>query len=197
MEITLHLANYIAEPYTPERYRRIEIQKQSGMDRARSDAKRRQALEQHLRCLGMTLADWDALCKQSEIPFFTDAAGSIMIPADRMAALVANADDVAPAKLRIPNCRTLRWSDFVTDKKLPDCKTWTRFVIPKRNGVALSNQRGIRESKYIEDATATGTVEHDAELVRPDSITRLLEFAGREVGLGASRKVGWGRFTVE
>ena len=46
---------YIAEPYWPEMYEYINITKESGMNRARSAANRRKALEEHLRANGSLL----------------------------------------------------------------------------------------------------------------------------------------------
>ena len=52
---------YVAHPYWPEMYEVIEITKKSGMNRAKSDANRRKALEEYLRANGMTLAGFEAL----------------------------------------------------------------------------------------------------------------------------------------
>jgi hypothetical protein len=105
---------------------------------------------------------------------------------------------VAPAKLRIPNLRVaVRASDFVTTKYAPD-GNWERFaVVTIGTGAKASNQRGYRSNAYICDFRATGSLDVEPEMVEPDALLRLLEFAGRVVGIGASRKMGWGRFTVE
>ena len=58
------------------------------------------------------------------------------------------------------------------------------------------NQRGFRSNAYIRNFAAAGEILHDPELVRPEAIIALLTYAGREVGIGASRKMGWGRFAV-
>lgn len=43
---------YIAEPYWPQRAKLIDIQKESGMNRARSAANRRKSLEEYLNVSG-------------------------------------------------------------------------------------------------------------------------------------------------
>ena len=63
-------------------------------------------------------------------------------------------------------------------------------------GKALSNQRGLRTNSYIKNFAASGTIDFDPELVKPDSVKELLEYAGREIGIGSSRKMGYGRFEV-
>jgi hypothetical protein len=60
-DLEIELRSYIADPYWPERERLVNIQKESGMSRARSAANRRKALEEYLRSEGMTLKDYDEL----------------------------------------------------------------------------------------------------------------------------------------
>lgn len=188
---------YIADPYWPETYQLIEIQKKCGMNRTRSEANKRRALEQHLIEAGMTLADYDRLALLSARPFHTNGDGHIVIPAEKVLSCLVNAADVAPAKLRIASLRTaLRASDFHTPKAGPDGR-WERFaVVTLGTGAKASNQRGFRSSAYIRDFDATGDLEVEPDMVDPRAVRTLLEFAGRQVGIGASRRMGWGRFTV-
>lgn len=187
---------YIAEPYWPEMYKIIEIQKQSGMMRARSEANRRRALEEHLRGVGMTYGDYLQLEKDSKRPFYTNSTHEIIIPADRLLSCLVNACDVAPAKIRVPNVRScLHPTDFHTGKLAPD-GTWERFAVVTGAQGKLSNQRGFRASQYIREFDARGTIDFSTNLVSPEAVLALLTFAGREVGIGASRKMGWGRFAV-
>lgn len=198
MNIILKIEKYIADPYRISRFNLIEIQKQSGLNRARSEKKRRECLESHLRQIGMTFEQYETLERTANEPFYKNEDGYIYIPKDSVFACLVNANDEAPSKLRINNLRNaLRISDFVTDKKEPDGK-WERFAVVKSGtGKSLSNQRGIRVNSYIEDTKVKGVIEHDPEKVKPQSIIDLLDFAGREVGIGASRKMGYGRFSVE
>lgn len=194
--LSFGLPGYIADPYRPEMYRLIEIQKQSGMMRARTDANRRRALEQHLRLLAMSHDDYLALEKAAKEPFWRNGKGEIIIPAASVLACLVNTVDVAPSKVRIQNLRSaLSASDFRTDKQKPD-GAWERFVVVTGAQGKLSNQRGYRSNAYIRDFSASGEIKYDPEMVHPEALLALLVYAGREVGIGASRKMGWGRFTV-
>jgi hypothetical protein len=195
LTITLQFKNrYIADPYWPERFQLIEIQKQSGMNRARSEKKKRECLEEHLRSLKMTLEDYTKLEELANRPFHVKE-NFIIIPKEKIIAALANGNDEAPSKLRIQNLHcAVRPTDFITNKKAPD-GVWERFAVVKSGaGKALSNQRGFRSNSFIEDFTAKGEIDFDPEMVKPESILSLLTFTGRVVGIGASRKMGVGRF---
>lgn len=200
MNITLTFAEpgYIAHPYTIERHKLIEIQKLSGMMRSRSERKKREALEAHLRMNGLTMEDYLALEKKADEPFHYDKKGNIIIPASSVKAMLVNANAEAPSRMRIANIRiALKVSDFVTDKKEPD-GVWERFAVVRLGtGQKASNQRGLRSNAYIKDFAARGKIECDEQMVKPEVILDLLRFAGRNTGIGASRGMGYGRFTVE
>lgn len=199
MNITLTFTRpgYIEHPYWPEQYQKIEIDKKSGINRARTEANRRKALEAHLVELGMTLKDYETLSALAARPFHTNGDGTIVIPSEKIIACLVNASDVAPAKMRIGNLRiAVRASDFHTEKTAPD-GNYERFsVVTQGSGAKASNQRGYRTNAYIRDFTATGTLEVEEDMVDPKALLSLLSFAGRVVGIGASRKMGYGRFTV-
>lgn len=189
---------YIENPYWPEMFRLIEIQKQSGVNRARTEANRRRALEEHLRSISMTFEQYQQLERDANRPFHTNGDGSVVILSDKILACLVNANDVGPSKIRINNLRVaLRPTDFKTPKKQPD-GIWERFaVVTSGTGGKLSNQRGLRRSSFIRDFTATGQIDHDPEMVKPEAVLALLRYAGLYVGVGASRKMGWGRFEVK
>jgi len=199
MKISLKFTEpgYIASPYWPEMYRIIEISKLSGINRIRSEKKQREALEEHLRGIGMSLADYEKLKLDSQRPFHTNGDGGIVIPGDKILSCLVSASDEAPSKLRIESIRTVMTaSDFHTGKNKPD-GSWERFAVVKTgSGKTLSNQRGFRTNQYIKNFTATGSITHDDKMVKPEAIVDLLKFAGRAKGIGASRKMGWGRFEV-
>jgi hypothetical protein len=54
----------------------------------------------------------------------------------------------------------------------------------------------LRRNEYLGPFAAELTVEFDNALVDPVKVTDFVAFAGREVGVGASRKLGWGRFEI-
>jgi len=64
------------------------------------------------------------------------------------------------------------------------------------SGKTLSNQRGYRVSQLIRNFDAVGSVTIDEKMVNPEAVKELLTFAGRVVGIGASRKMGYGRFAL-
>lgn len=199
MELTLNFPHrYIEHPYWPEMYQRIEIDKKSGVNRARTEANRRKAPEAQLIEMGMTLDDYQKLCDAADRPFHVDGNGRIFIPGEKVIAALVNANALAPAKMRIQNLRTaVRFSDFTTNKSQPD-GVWQRFaVVNMGSGAKASNQRGMRSNPYIEGFTATGSMEVEADMVDPKAVLALLAFAGRVSGIGASRKMGYGRFKIE
>lgn len=192
---------YIAEPYWPEMARLIDIQEQSGVNRARSAANRRKALEEYLRLNGMTVADYDALETLARRPFHTDADGAIIIPTMQVHAfLVAVCHQARSATRPCPpdQVRTLvDATEWATGKSAPD-GVWERFVtVNAGTGAKLSNQRGLRRSSYIADFTATGRVGVDPQFVKPDVLRAAIAWGGQNVGIGAARKMGWGRFTLD
>ena len=192
---------YIAHPYWPEMNHIIEIQKKSGMNRAKSDANRRKALEEYLKNNAMTLADYEQIEKLAQRPFHTDPVGNIVIPSEKVSAFLVNTTDELRSASRPcepDQIRTrIRVSFWATGKNTPD-GIWERFaVVESGGGLKLSNQRGLRRSFYIQNFTATGTIEINPEFVKPDVLERAIKWGGENIGIGAARKMGWGRFTLE
>jgi len=88
-------------------------------------------------------------------------------------------------------------TDFVTDKKGPD-GIWSRFVtVTSGTGSKLSNQRALRENHYIDQPIATGALTYDDQFIKTDVLINALKWGGEFVGIGASRKMGKGRFRIE
>ena len=203
------VGRYISEPYWPERAQLIDIDKQSGVSRARSEASRVKALDAHLKKLGMTLDDLERLKAQAERPFWTVAdlpqqqinghdISEIIIPGELWLACFAHGCDVAPAAVRIAkpeNVRSVIQVDVVYTGRLGPDGTWTRAVVPKKDGKALSNQRGMRTSFYIANVEAAIVIHYSETVVTEKRLRDFVEYVGREVGIGASRKMNCGRFT--
>lgn len=191
---------YIGHPYWPEMYQLIEITKKSGMNRAKSDANRRKALEEYLRANGMTLADFERIEAASCKPFHTAPDGEIIIPSDRIMAFLVAANDEARAAFRACPPEQV-WAritatDFRTGKREAD-GIWSRFAtVNLGTGARASNQRGLRENAYIEGFTATGQITFDEQTVDPAALHNLIGWGGQFVGLGASRNKGKGRFVL-
>ena len=201
IEYTLSFpGRYIAEPYWPEMARLIDIQKESGVNRARSDASRRKTLDAYLSSHGMTLAEYEQLEKDARRPFHTDQSGQIIIPGDRVASFaVCCCHQARSAQRPCPPDQmrsTFTFTDAETGKHQRD-GVWERFaVVSSGTGAKLSNQRGLRQSSYIEHFDATGMVEFDETFVKPSKLRDLFNWGGENVGIGASRKMGVGRFNV-
>lgn len=203
MTLCLYFAErFIADPYWPEREELINIQKNSGMNRARSEQKREDALKEYLRRNGYTLeqyAELEQLCRRQ---FYTAADGTIIISSHQMyGCLIEAARNISasqrpcePNNLR----HVLRVSDLRTEKRQAD-GVFKRLVMPKSGtGQPLSNQRALRMNDYIEDFEATGTLRFFPEDIRnADELPDFLAYAGQRIGVGASRKMGYGRFVVK
>jgi hypothetical protein len=206
---TLHLPKgYIGHPYWPEREKLINIQKGSGTNRARNPKSRDAALQAYLDANNLTMDDYRLLEARAARPFYTgvdvglggDAATEIVIPAHHMHGMLAQAADQAPSAMRIARAEQIRSvvtaSDFRTGKTKAD-GVWERFAVVKSGtGQALSNQRGLRSDPYIADVHAVGTFRLSDEALGK-KFRQFVEWAGREIGVGAARKLAWGRFEVE
>src|SRR3974377_2075756 len=164
--ITAHFdRGYIADPYWPEREKLINIQKTSGMNRAKSPANRRKALEEYLTGATLTLADYEQLEKLASRPFYTNGSGAIIIPEIHVVSFMVATCDQARAATRPCDPGQVR-SRFIMSHwdtgKDGDDGVWTRFaVISAGTGQKLSNQRGLRENKFISNFDGTGTITFD------------------------------------
>jgi hypothetical protein len=194
---------YIAHPYWPEMYQLIQIEKQSGMNRARSLENRRKCLDEWLRQNGMSFADYEELSRRAARPFYRlncSETSEIVIPQAQVEAmLVATCDTVRAASRPCPKDQVrsrILCSEWRTGKTEQD-GVYERFaVVTAGTGKKLSNQRGFRSNPYIADFSAGGTLEIDDSYVKPSVLENALRWAGQNVGIGASRKMGWGRFNL-
>jgi hypothetical protein len=211
--MTVQIDSYIAHPYWPEREKLINIIKESGMARARSSANRRKALQEYLEANGLDLAHYERLEAMANEPWHLGPAGTIIVPKRSIDGMLTEAADRARAAFRaFPSsmARTaVRASSWVTDALPEDACTWERFVVVTAGtGAKLSNQRALRVNQYVgsvppddtltpgKPVTAVASLEIDDEMVKPDVLRNMLRWAGTWVGIGASRKMGWGRFRV-
>jgi hypothetical protein len=191
---------YVGSPYWPEMNQLIDVQKKSGLNRAKSDANRRKSLEEYLRANGMTLADYERLEVAARRPFHTNEHGEIIIPSQRILAFLVAANSEARAAFKACDPGQVHAridaTDFTTGKTEPD-GVWARFaVVTLGTGAKASNQRGLRIDPFIQNFTAKGMVTFDEETVDPPTLRNLIAWGGRMVGIGASRKMGKGRFQL-
>lgn len=202
-DVTITLAKYIAHPYWPEQERLINIRKQSGVDRARSEDKREKSLNAFLKKIAMTTDQFKELERKANQPWYRinrdDENSPITLPRHQIEGMLVHAASEAPAGMRVPvdNLRSLiRPSDFVTDRKKEDGK-FERFVQPKDGkGNPLSNQRRFTVNPYIANFTATGTITFEETVVKAATVKELLAFALSAIGVGACRKMDYGRGEV-
>ena len=195
---------YIAHPYWPEVAEVVDIQKKSGMNMARSEDKRTERLQKYLETQKLTMEHYRQLVKKAARPWYRvdpdDPKTEIIIPEMTLASALVHATVKAPAGARKDpeqlRC-LLTLSDFRTGKKKED-GIYCRPCQPKdaKTGKPLSNQRAMRKNPYIQDFVAKGTVTFDEIDLKPEQVKLLLSFCGKYVGVGASRKMGFGRFIV-
>jgi hypothetical protein len=192
---------YIADPYFPAREQLINIQKVSGMNRAKSEDKRAQSLKDFLQRQGMSQEEYLALERAAKEPWYRNGQ-DIIIPSHQLYGCLIEACRNASATLRPCDPDNLRHvldvADLHTGKTTHD-GIFQRLVMPKSGtGQPLSNQRAVRENPYIADFTATGTLAYFPEDLRNqgESLEEFLAWAGQRIGVGASRKMGYGRFSV-
>jgi hypothetical protein len=180
------------------------------MNRARSEANRAKSLQDYLRAHDMDLDDYTDLEKQANRSFYTRAdslepadgydPAEIIIPAHQLYGCLAQAADLATSSVRLARPEQLRTvlqvSDFGTGKLVAD-GVWERFVVVTAGaGNKLSNQRALRQNTYVENFDATGSLHFSEDVVAPARVEEFVRYAGREIGVGASRKIGWGRFQI-
>jgi len=200
---------YIAHPYWPELEKVINIQKESGTRRARSEANRAKALSDHLHKIGLTNVDYEAMVRMAERPFYTAAdmplvdghdPAEIVVPPHQIYGCLAQASDTARSSVRIASRDQLRSllvvQPMFTGRTAAD-GIWERFaVVTAGTGAKLSNQRALRRNAYLGPFETTLDIAFDSHVVSEAKVREFVAYAGREVGLGASRKMGWGRFEV-
>ena len=181
----------------------INIQKTSGLNRARSASGRRKALEEFLQGIGKTLEWYEDLERQAAEPFYrTNGAGSeIIIPDLHVYAFLVQTCDTARSATRPCDPDQVR-SRFVvtpwTTGKTKADDVFERFAsVTSGTGQKLSNQRGFRSSQYIKDFTAEGSISFEPDFVDAKTLRAAIEYGGNFVGIGASRKMGFGRFKLE
>jgi hypothetical protein len=215
VDFTIKFAKgYIAHPYWVEREKVINITKESGTNRARSETNRVKALADYLVNAGLTMEDYEALVERANRQFYTAAdvaemtfgeypldghdANEIVIPPNQILGCLTQTADIARAANRVVKRDQVRSTFSVapiyTGKMTAD-GCWERFaVVTAGTGKKLSNQRALRKNDFIKDFE--GRLSITFEDLDPQRVHDFIAFAGREVGMGSSRRLGWGRFTV-
>jgi hypothetical protein len=199
ISVELQMTNYIAHPFWPEKNRCIEIEKKSGVNRQKSEDKRIAALKAECERQGYTYEQYLDLRKKSADEWYrTD--GHIVIPRHQVAGSLVQTIAGSPKALRgsfdKDNFRALvQIGDFTTDRTTHD-GVFSRFV--KLEG---SNQRSFQENQYVgcyldngEPFKASGKI--DCEEKQAATVKQLLAKAVETIGIGAARKMGFGRGVI-
>ena len=201
ISVKVRMNNYIAHPFWPARNTCIEIEKKSGVNRQKSDEKRMAALKAECTRQGYTHEQYLAFREQAAEQWYKKADGMIYIPRHQLSGALVQVIGSSPKALRgqfdRDNFRALvQIGDFGTDRTKADGK-FSRFV--KLDG---SNQRSWQENEYIgcyldagEPFVAQGTIAV-ADQKASDTVKALLTAAVELVGIGAARKMGFGRGVI-
>lgn len=199
-QITLQMQSYIAHPFWPARNICIEVEKKSGVNRQKSEDKRIAALKAECQKQGITYEQYLEYRKQAAEEWYRKGP-DIMIPRHQMAGALVQAIAGAPKALRglfsKDNFRALvQIGDFVTDRR-ERSGVFDRFV--KLEG---SNQRSRQANEYIgvyldegEPFTASGIIV--CEEKQAETVKSLLAEAVQNIGVGAARKMGFGRGIIK
>ena len=195
----IRFESYIAHPYWPEREQVIQIQLHSGVNRLKNEDKKKAAMKAECEKRGLTLADYDKLVLLADRRWYRvdneDLKSPILIPRHQLAGCLVETISRTPKAVCGPYetdsfRHHVRLSDFLTEKTDAD-KQFDRYV--KLEG---SNKRDHQVSPVICDFLATGTLSVADDTKLPP-LRRLFDYAFSEVGVGASRKMGYGRGEVE
>lgn len=195
INVSLKFESYIAHPFWSAQKQLIDIQKRSGMNMARGEAKRKAALAAELEKRGLSEKDYERLIEASAIPFHKLKTGEIYIPARNFESFISHVAQMCPRAMRAVPSQNAHSATravppgLVTDRKEPDGE-FTRFV-----KLDKSNERSLQTNPYIEDFTAKGQLRL-SDSIRREDLLRMIEWGAREVGMGAARSQGYGRFTV-
>lgn len=201
ISVVLKMTNYIAHPFWPARNICIEIEKKSGVNRQRSEDKRESALRAECKKQGYACEQYQNFRREAAEQWYKKADGKIYIPRHQLAGGLVQAIGCSPKNLRgifdSDNFRALiHLGDFTTDRTEAD-GVFSRFV--KLEG---SNQRSFQENEYIgcyldegEPFYASGKIDLPDEK-QADTVKRIFEKTIESIGIGAARKMGFGRGSI-
>lgn len=193
----LKFESYIAHPYWPERETVIRIVTDSGMNRQKSDDKRIMALKGELEKRGLSIAQFEEIKRRANRQWYraNDADdGEIIIPRHQLAGCLVQTVGTTPKAVRGKYEKDsfrheVRLSDFLTGKLAAD-EVFRRYVRLNPNV-----PRSLQENDVIRDFTAAGTVTLAAD-AKIEELKRLIGHAVRNTGVGAARKMGFGRAEI-
>ena len=204
-KLTLELDSYVASPYWPETNSLVDIQKKSGLNRARTPDKREAALRNYLKAKGMTIEDYQALEQKSKRAWYrvdNDSDSSeIVVPAHQFRAALVHAAKTAPAGAKI-DPENLRSVVRCSEPRTGCTKASGRYERYVRS--EDSNQRRFTTNEYLgqhpeqsikgeRSITCTGKVKFDNTAIKKETVEKLISHALANCGIGTTRKMGCGR----
>ena len=201
LHVTFEMLNYIAHPFWPAKNTCIEIEKKSGVNRLKNEDKREAALKAECERQGITYKQYHALQKEATEEWYRRPDRTIYIPRHQIAGGLVQLIGSSPVALRgkfdKDNFRALvQVSDFDTTLKEPS-GVFERFV-----KLESSNQRSFQKNEYIgtylekgKPFAAKGTIGVTGEK-QIETIKALLSAVLEQTGIGAARKMGFGRGKV-
>jgi hypothetical protein len=179
----------------------IDIEKRSGCNRQKSEDKRIAAIRAECDKQGHKYEDYLRWIVEAREQWYKKPDGTIFIPRHHVAGALVQTIGGAPKALRgvfnKDNFRALvQIGDFATTKTAAD-GVFGRFV--KLEG---SNQRSWQENEYIGEYidvggpfVASGAISI-ADPKHEQTVHALLRSAVETVGIGAARKMGFGRGVI-
>ena len=199
VEIELKMHRYIAHPFWPVTSACINIEKKSGVNRQRTEEKRVAALKAECQKQDITYDRYLEMKEEAKEQFYRrEPGGEIVIPRHQLAGAFVQTIGQSPKALRGPytkdNFRSqVDIGDFATGLTVAS-GTFLRLV-----KLDTSHQRPWQENAFIgqyldkgEPFIAKGKLDvHDARQVKV--VEALLKVVVGDVGVGASRKMGFGR----
>lgn len=200
MNVTLMLKNHISHPYWAEKELTIRIEKDSGCNRLKSPEKKVSAIKAQCDIVGISYESYLDAVKAAKAQWYMQN-GKIYIPRHQIHGALVQAVGLAPKALRgvftKDNFRAMvQISDFVSNKTSPD-GIYTRYVKD-----AVSNMRRLTQNEYVGEYLDKGApVEFKGTICCDDNklenVKRLMTEVVTNIGIGACRKMGWGRGEVE
>jgi hypothetical protein len=194
--LTLEVKRYIAHPYWPEVHWLFSLDKAALIHPKHSAAKKDQILQAHCKNEGIAWQDvLDARTKIATEQWYKDTDGNIIVPRHHLVCSWIQSLRNHPMKkqIKVEQFRTFcNCTDGIVTpaKKVCDGK-FRRYCSSEE-----SNLRRLQEHEEIRDFQVTTEVTFMANILTTKELTNLIKFAGVYFGMGAARKMDYGRYMV-
>ena len=199
-EIRLNLISYVANPYWAEQSTLITIGK--AVHPKLGDTKKLQAIEAQCQKMGLTIDDYHRLQGAIKRKWYrldnNDPTSPIIIPASNFVASLSHGISIAPGPIKKPigDKDSLRCFISATDLVSNPAKIKADRLDERWFKNPISNERRLQTDEVLDNTQFVGTIEV-ADHIKQDELKRFLDYTFRYAGIGAARKMGFGRGTVE